>query len=305
MAFEMTLRAMKSRRSNASSSSMPLPLPMKTWQMQRLGRLHALAEIARIDRHVAPAEQHAGPRPRSPSSTISSTMPETFPIARHEQVADAVLAGLRAARCRASRIPRRRSRAGSAPACRSRRPSSGRRRRRRDGRGSAGSQALLDDRVRLAVLHVGDEADAAGILLVGGIVEALRRRQAGSRAGWRDGAAGRLASSRQIAHPALAQRLAARRRCMFSCRRPGRTFRTGRTRFVASRGSGVSSRARTSRASPGWSAAQRPFRPRVAGDLERISFRSSPDETSRIPEGRTAPRMGQHHCPNRINLPEL
>jgi threonine aldolase len=34
-------------------------------------------------------------------------------------------------------------------------------------------EALLDDGVALAVLHVGDEADAAGILLLGGIVEAL------------------------------------------------------------------------------------------------------------------------------------
>ena len=38
---------------------------------------------------------------------------------------------------------------------------------------------LRDDRVALAVLHVGDEADAAGILLVARIVEALRRGQAG------------------------------------------------------------------------------------------------------------------------------
>ena len=34
-------------------------------------------------------------------------------------------------------------------------------------------QALLDDDVRLAVLHVGDEADAAGVLLIGRIVKAL------------------------------------------------------------------------------------------------------------------------------------
>ncbi len=39
------------------------------------------------------------------------------------------------------------------------------------------TRPLLDDVVRLAVLHVGDEADAAGILLVARIVEALGRRQ--------------------------------------------------------------------------------------------------------------------------------
>ena len=38
-------------------------------------------------------------------------------------------------------------------------------------------QALFEDVVRLAVLHVGDEADAAGIMLVGGIVERLGRRR--------------------------------------------------------------------------------------------------------------------------------
>ena len=36
------------------------------------------------------------------------------------------------------------------------------------------------DRVGLAVLHVGDEADAAGIVLVGRVVEALRARRKGS-----------------------------------------------------------------------------------------------------------------------------
>ena len=40
-------------------------------------------------------------------------------------------------------------------------------------------QTLLDDVVRLLVVHVGDEADAAGIVLLGRIVEPLRRWQAG------------------------------------------------------------------------------------------------------------------------------
>ena len=38
-------------------------------------------------------------------------------------------------------------------------------------------QALLQDVVRLAVAHVGDEADAAGIMLPGRIVETLGARQ--------------------------------------------------------------------------------------------------------------------------------
>ena len=38
-------------------------------------------------------------------------------------------------------------------------------------------QALFEDVVRLAVLHVGHKADAAGIVLLGGIVERLGRRR--------------------------------------------------------------------------------------------------------------------------------
>src|SRR5690606_15695050 len=45
-------------------------------------------------------------------------------------------------------------------------------------------EAVLDDLVRLLALHVGDEADAAGIVLVARIIESLRRRQAGRHEGW-------------------------------------------------------------------------------------------------------------------------
>ena len=38
-------------------------------------------------------------------------------------------------------------------------------------------ERLAHDGVRLSALDVDDEADAAGVVLVGGIVEALRRRQ--------------------------------------------------------------------------------------------------------------------------------
>ena len=40
-------------------------------------------------------------------------------------------------------------------------------------------QAVVDDLVRLAALDVGDEADAAGILVERGIVQAMRGRRAG------------------------------------------------------------------------------------------------------------------------------
>ncbi len=52
-------------------------------------------------------------------------------------------------------------------------------------------QALFEDVVRLAVLHVGHEADAAGIVLVGGIVEPLgrRRQRIPTGSGFREAAA--------------------------------------------------------------------------------------------------------------------
>ena len=40
-------------------------------------------------------------------------------------------------------------------------------------------QAVLDDRVALAAFQIGDEADAAGIMLALRIVESLRRRRRG------------------------------------------------------------------------------------------------------------------------------
>ena len=40
-------------------------------------------------------------------------------------------------------------------------------------------QAIFDDLVRLAALDVGDEADAAGVLVERGVVEALAQRRAG------------------------------------------------------------------------------------------------------------------------------
>ena len=209
-----------------------LALADEDLQMRRLRRLHGLAEIARIDRHVAPAEKmHALVRDRLRDDLLDD--PEAFPIARHEEVADAVFAGLREGDAEGRALL-------DEEVVRDLHENAATVAHLRVGADGAAMvevlqdlEALGDDRVRLAVLHVGDEADAAGILLVGGIVEALRRRQrrvARRMAGRRGG---RLASSRQIAHPALAQRLAARRRCMFRAAGPVEPFRTGRTRFVA------------------------------------------------------------------------
>ena len=50
------MRARNRRRSKVSWSSDALALADEDLAVQRLGGLHALAEIARIDRHLAPAE---------------------------------------------------------------------------------------------------------------------------------------------------------------------------------------------------------------------------------------------------------
>jgi hypothetical protein len=48
------------------------------------------------------------------------------------------------------------------------------------------AQAVLDDLVRPAAFDVGDEADAAGILVQRRVIKALRQRRAGVGAGVRD-----------------------------------------------------------------------------------------------------------------------
>src|ERR1700685_3967173 len=48
-------------------------------------------------------------------------------------------------------------------------------------------QTLLEDAVRLSVLHVGDEADPAGITFVGGVVQPLSARRQGMCAPRRPG----------------------------------------------------------------------------------------------------------------------
>ena len=49
------------------------------------------------------------------------------------------------------------------------------------------TQAVFDDFVRFPVVDVRDEADAAGIMLVPGVIEALRRRKARSVSHGRSG----------------------------------------------------------------------------------------------------------------------
>ena len=96
-------------------------------------------------------------------------------VARHEQHADGVFAGRRQREAELGRLPWRRTRAGSAPGCRRRRRRAGRRPTApRCSRLQQDRERVLDDLLRLAALDVGDEADAAGILLERRIVKTLR-----------------------------------------------------------------------------------------------------------------------------------
>ncbi len=161
------MRRMKSRRSNSSSVAMLAAAADEDLHVERLGRLHDLAERGIVDRHVAPAEQRLALAATTFSAMIVEHDLPPFRVARHEQGADRVMAGLGQRDAELRPPSRRRSGAGSAPACRRRRRRAGRRRPRRDARGcSRICKRVLDDLVRLAVLDVGDEADAAGILLV-------------------------------------------------------------------------------------------------------------------------------------------
>ena len=45
----------------------------------------------------------------------------------------------------------------------------------------------LDDRMRLAIVHIGDEADAAGVMFVPRVVEPLRRGKPGIAGGVGEG----------------------------------------------------------------------------------------------------------------------
>ena len=76
-----------------SWSSMPLPLPMKIWRCCGSVGLHALAEIAGI---TGTSRQPRTCRPSSAIALVDDLLdePEALRIARHEQVADAVLAFL-------------------------------------------------------------------------------------------------------------------------------------------------------------------------------------------------------------------
>ncbi len=144
----------------------------------RFGRLHGFAERGVVGRHVAPAEQHqAFLLDLVGDDALDDVAPGG--LARHEQRADGVFAGVRQLEADLGRLAHE----------------EGVRDLHQDAGAVAGARigadgaAMLeiaenadrigDDLMRLLALDVGDEADAAGILLQAEVVEALGRRTPG------------------------------------------------------------------------------------------------------------------------------
>ena len=138
----------------------------------RLDRLHAFAKAGIVDRHVAPAE-HAEAFGRDSLLDDLAHLTASRGVARHEELADRVMARRRQVEAElgafgseervrdlgqhAATVAERWIRAHRAAMVEI----------------DQNLQALFENVVRLAVLHVGDKADAAGIVLLGRIVEAL------------------------------------------------------------------------------------------------------------------------------------
>ena len=146
--------------------------------MHRLGLQHRLSEIAVVDRHVAPAEEVEPLLLHRLRDDLLAHRPAAG-VLRHEELADGVEARLRQRNAERGALlleEAMRDLGEDAAAV------------AELGIGADGAamveiaqdlQALLDQPVALAVLHVGDEADAARVLLVARVVEPPARRQGG------------------------------------------------------------------------------------------------------------------------------
>ena len=151
------------------------PLSNEHLHVDGFGRLHRDAERRIVGRDVgAPAEQlEAFLRGDLLEGLAHHLAP--LGVARHEQHADAVLAGLRQRDAELLRLAREelvRDLHQDAGAVAGARIGADRAAMLEIAAGSC--SASCDDLVRLAALDVGDEADAAGILGERGIVEAVR-----------------------------------------------------------------------------------------------------------------------------------
>ena len=162
------------RRSNASSSAMPAPRPMKIWRW-----------TGSVGLTLSPSPEGSTgtsrqPRKSWPSSAMTFSMIRfddfaAFGIARQEQGADRIMAGRRQREtepCRLFLEETMRDLDEHAAAVAGLRIGTD---RAAVIEIEQNFEALLDERMRFAVLHVGNEADAAGIVLAPRIVKALRR----------------------------------------------------------------------------------------------------------------------------------
>ena len=144
--------------------------------MGRLGLDHRGRQAGIVERHVAPAEQ-LEPFRLDHARDHGLAIDALRAIARHEHVADGVMAGLGQLDLerRADLFEKFvRDLHQDARAVAGQRVGAG---RAAMGEVLEDLQAMLDDRVAAAAFQIGDEADAAGIVLALRIVESLRRRR--------------------------------------------------------------------------------------------------------------------------------
>ena len=139
----------------------------------RLDRLDALAEDRAVDRHVAPAEHGLALAGDREIDGLHNLRPRRR-VSRHEELADRVMAGR--GQGEAQLLAFRREEIVGDLGQHAAAVAEG-----RIGADRAAMveidqdlKALLEDGVRLAVLHVGHKADAAGIVLLRRVVEAVR-----------------------------------------------------------------------------------------------------------------------------------
>ncbi len=147
----------------------------------RLNRLHAFAESRIVDRHVAPAE-HGLAFGGDDLLDDLAHLAARRGVARHEELADRVMAGPRQAESELGAFRREKP-------VRDLGQNSAAIAERRIGPDGATMveidqdlQTLLEDVVRLVVLQMRHEANTAGVMLLGGVVEAVGARHQGVRA---------------------------------------------------------------------------------------------------------------------------
>ena len=144
----------------------------------RFGRLHGLAERCIVGRHVAPTKQH---QPLVADLVGDDALDDIAPrgLARHEQRADGVLAGRRQLKADLRGL-------AYEEAVRNLHQDAGAVTGARIGADRAAVfeiaqnvDRIRDDLMRLPALDIGNEADAAGVLLLAYVVQAFRGRAPG------------------------------------------------------------------------------------------------------------------------------